>query len=432
MIRGTSGTLILKVINSGLMLLISIVLARILGAKGYGAYAYAVSWVSLFAVLATAGLNGLLTRELARYCATEDWAPMRGILGWSDRVALLATVVLAAAGAAILFAQHGLEPMVASCLWAGLLLLPLMALMQLRSAACRGLGRVMDAQVPMMVVLPGCFLAGVLGASLSADLSPVDAVGLRAGAAVLGALVAVGLQRRSLPAAARAAEPEHRRRAWLRSAAPFLFVGTADMINQQVGVIMLGSMSGPEAAGIYDVARRIALLVGFVLLAVNMPLAPVVASLHARGELAQLQRVVVTSARLAAVGSCLIAGALIAFGPWLLHLFGREFGAGLPVLVTLCVAQILNAAAGSVGVVLNMTGHEHDTAKGLCVAAVGQVCFSAALIPTWGVLGAAIGEAASTVLWNVLLIVWVWRRLGIRATVFGAAAGRDSANPRER
>jgi O-antigen/teichoic acid export membrane protein len=426
MIRGTSGTLVLKVINSGLMLLISLVLARILGARGYGAYAYAISWVTLFAMLATAGLSGLLTREVARYRVLEDWPPLRGILRWSDRVVLLASLAFAGAGAASLWwLQPNLEPVVAGCLWVGLLLLPLMAILQLRGSSTRGLGKVVEAQMPTMVVLPGTFLYAVLGVYLIAEPTPSDIVGLRAAAALVATLVAAWLLRRFLPDDASKAVPEYRHAAWLRSAIPFLFLGTATIANQQIGIIMLGSIVSAEAAGIYDIAHRVAQLVGFVLLAVNMPLAPVVASLYARGELAQLQVVVVKSARVAAAGSCLIALALITFGPWLLRLFGRDFEAGLPVLVILCIGQVLNAAAGSVGLVLSMTGHERDTAKAIGIAAVSQVCFNLVLIPPWGILGAAIGEAASTVLWNVLLVVWVWRRLGVRATAFGTAGGRE-------
>jgi O-antigen/teichoic acid export membrane protein len=72
-----------------------------------------------------------------------------------------------------------------------------------------------------------------------------------------------------------------------------------------------------------------------------------------------------------------------------------------------------------------MTGYERESAKGIGIAAVSNVCLNALLIPSWGILGAAIGHAASSVLWNALLILWVWRRLGIRATAFGSAAPRE-------
>jgi O-antigen/teichoic acid export membrane protein len=414
------------------MLLTSVVLARILGAKGYGAYAYAVSWISLLLIPATMGLDTLLTREAARCRATENWPALRGILGWSDRIVLTAGFMLAAGFAATLwFWPKGPDPTVVDCLWVGIPLLPFMAVVQLRGGSTRGLGEVFGAQVPMLIVLPLSFLAAVLGLHLIGDLSASRAVALRTASAVLAAIVAVWLLHRVLPTETYRALPEYHRRDWLRSAVPFLFLNAAVVLNQQVAVIMLGSMAGPAAAGVYDVARRTAMLVSFVLLAVNMPLGPIIANLHARGEIERLQRVVVKSARVAVAGSCLIAFALITLGPWILGLFGDAFTAGLPVLTVLCLGEILVAAAGSVGLVLNMTGYERDTMKGIGIASISNVLLNALFIPQWGLFGAALAGAASTALWNVLLIIWVWRRLGVRATAFSAAAGR-SPDARER
>jgi hypothetical protein len=119
MIWGTSGTLVLTAINSGLMLLISLALARALGAAGYGAYAYTISWVSLLTIPATLGFNRLLTREFASYRAAEDWGAMHGILRWSDRLVLSLSVMIAAAGAAgVWWSRQHLDPMVANCLLA--------------------------------------------------------------------------------------------------------------------------------------------------------------------------------------------------------------------------------------------------------------------------------------------------------------------------
>jgi O-antigen/teichoic acid export membrane protein len=421
MVRGTTGTLGVKLVNAGLTLLTSVVLARSLGAKGYGAYAYAVSWVSLLLIPATMGLDTLLTREAARCRTTDNWPVLKGVLSWSDHVVLPAALMIAAGiAAAVWLWAESLDPIVVDCLWASIPLLPVMAVIQLRGGSTRGLGKVIAAQVPMLVVLPLVFLGAVLVLHLVADLSAPRVVALRTAGAVLAAAVAVWLLHRILPAEVRSALPEYHRRSWLKSAVPFLFLNAAVILNQQVGVVMLGSMVGPAAAGVYDVARRMAMLVSFVLLAVNMPLGPIVANLYARGEIERLQRIVVKGARVAAAGSCVIAFALIILGPWILRLFGEGFTAGLPVLTILCLGEILSAAAGSVGLVLNMTGHERDTLRGVGVAAIGNVLLSALLIPLWGIFGAALAGAISTALWNVLLIIWMRRHVGLNSTVLGS------------
>jgi O-antigen/teichoic acid export membrane protein len=42
-----------------------------------------------------------------------------------------------------------------------------------------------------------------------------------------------------------------------------------------------------------------------------------------------------------------------------------------------------------------------------------KIVLSFLFIPTWGLLGAAIASAGTTILWNVILVVIARRRLGI-------------------
>ena len=79
-VRGASGTFALKIASTGLVFITSLVLARILLAKGYGAYIYAISWVYLLSIPAMMGFPTLITRELARYKTQEDWGILRGVL----------------------------------------------------------------------------------------------------------------------------------------------------------------------------------------------------------------------------------------------------------------------------------------------------------------------------------------------------------------
>jgi len=78
----------------------------------------------------------------------------------------------------------------------------------------------------------------------------------------------------------------------------------------------------------------------------------------------------------------------------------------------------VNSAAGSVGMLLNMTRYERDTAKGLAVSAILNVVLNLLLIPLLGIIGAAIATAVSLITWKVLLW-WVVRwRLGINSLAF--------------
>jgi O-antigen/teichoic acid export membrane protein len=176
---------------------------------------------------------------------------------------------------------------------------------------------------------------------------------------------------------------------------------------------MLGSMLGLETVGIYNVAVGGATLITFILVVVNMPLAPIVAELYTSGNRVRLQRVVTMSARVVLLGSLPIAIGLIFFGDWFLLIFGKEFAVGFSALIILSVGEMVNASMGSVALLLNMTGNERDVAKGIGIAAALNIVLNAILIPIWGLIGAAVATTISMAIWNIFMAVLVYKKLGI-------------------
>jgi O-antigen/teichoic acid export membrane protein len=151
-----------------------------------------------------------------------------------------------------------------------------------------------------------------------------------------------------------------------------------------------------------------------------MPLAPVVAELYARGEKERLQRLITKSAWAALLGSLPIALGMILFGRWVLLIFGKDFTGGNTALAILSAGQLVNVGMGSVALLLNMTGHERDTARGVGIAALANIILNAALIPLWNINGAAAASAISLAIWNILLAWWVYKRIGICSIAFGS------------
>ena len=93
---------------------------------------------------------------------------------------------------------------------------------------------------------------------------------------------------------------------------------------------------------------------------------------------------------------------------------------GTRTLTILSVGQFMNVVAVSVGLILIMTGHEDDTFEGLAIVTIANVILNVLLIPIWGLKGAAVANAVSTIIWNILLgMRVVHRRLGIYPSTFG-------------
>ena len=72
---------------------------------------------------------------------------------------------------------------------------------------------------------------------------------------------------------------------------------------------------------------------------------------------------------------------------------------------------------GSVGLILNMAGLEHYTARGVAIAAFANLAFNVILIPYFGTVGAAIATSTSLVIWNIMLSWYVYKEIGIISTI---------------
>lgn len=419
LLRGGAGNLLIKVAATGLQLITAIVLARLLGAKGFGTYSYVLSVISVLAIPAQFGLANLVMRETARAQVDDDWALLKGVWRWTSVVAVsLSLLLLLASVGTTWFFSGSMTPVKVSAFYWGALMIPLVALGALRAAALRGLRHVVLGNLSEQIVRPILFfllISTFLWLWPRSSLAPDDAmalmVGATGGAFVLGAWLLA--RKRPLPVR-QERQTRYRQRAWLLAAMPLAFTEGANLINSHADLIMLGLIQGDKEVGIYRVATQGANLVIFGLVALNLVIAPHFARLHAQGEHQKLQRLVTRSAQAILALALPAVGFFVLFGDSLIRwFFGRDFSSAYLPLVILALGQLVNAAMGSVGFLLNMTGHEKDVTVGVVIAAVVNILLNAALIPAFGMLGAASSTAISLAVWNIFL----WRRVRLRLNI---------------
>ncbi len=420
--RGGAGSALVQVINRLLALAVGIVLARGLGAEGYGVYAYAFALLTLLMVFAELGMPTLLMREVAASEACQDWPHLRGVLVRALQIVFSAAVALAAIAALVLWLLSDRMPVSQSVtlVWV-IALLPLAALTRAMMAAVQGLQHVVKAQVVEMLVRPVLVLAGVgfLFIFVSGMRQPQYAMAVQFVTAIAVLCIAAVVLYRYLPRSVHATAAQYQTRQWLASAMPLTLIGGAGIINNQTDILMLGFFRTAEDVGIYRVATQGAILVAFGLQAANAVIAPQFARLYAQGDQARLQRLVTASARIILMAALPVALTFVlaggAIAGWV---FGQEFTQSHTPLAILAVGQLINAAMGSVGFLLNMTGHERDVARTLLITAGLNVLLNLFLIPPFGMAGAASATAVSLALWNIMLYQIVKKRIGINSTAF--------------
>ncbi|MEX2275187.1 MAG: flippase [Actinomycetota bacterium] len=164
---------------------------------------------------------------------------------------------------------------------------------------------------------------------------------------------------------------------------------------------VLSALSGGQGAvsaaqvGIYGAALRAAQSLFLFLTSVSLTFSPFVADLHHRGEHDKLDGLYksVTRWTLAATIPVLLVLAILP-GP-VLHIFGADFTQGEDALRILIIGMIAPVLVGTVGFILIMVGR---TGWDLCVYLGGfaiDIGLAYALIPSLGIKGAAIAQAAT-------------------------------------
>lgn len=423
LLRSGVGSIGIKLGHGMLAFFVSIILARTLGPEGFGNYSFVYALLMVLAIPAQSGLPQLVVRETAIAQARGEWSLMRGLWRWSTVVVYIVTLTLAVAMAiAVWIMGDRLSEQRILTLLVGLVLVPLLALGNLRGAALQGLRKVVLGQLANKVIIYVCllFFLGAWAIFSSETLTPPRAMGLHVFAAVIAYIVGTILLRNARPAPLiEVQHSSYETRRWLKAVIPFALTAGFQLLNQYTDILMLGLFRNDAEVGIYQVVVTGASLVVFGLQAINMVVMPHFARIHTQGEHAQLQRLVTFSTRLTLLFALPTTFFYILWGDVLLKvIFGDTYAAGHPALSILCLGQLINAFTGSVGVLLNMTGNERETLRGVMIATGGNIFLNIMLIPPFGIAGAALATSCTLVIWNIILWRAVHCKLGIETMPF--------------
>jgi O-antigen/teichoic acid export membrane protein len=198
----------------------------------------------------------------------------------------------------------------------------------------------------------------------------------------------------------------------LQQSLPMMIAGSVLLMRGWVDTILLGALRAPDDVGLYNVATRLALLPTIALMAVNSIAAPKFAELHASDPRDDLPRVVQGSTRLIFWASFPVTVIMLVLAGPAVAIFGDEFHDAALVLRILLIGQFVNCISGSVGWLLQMTGYERPFQHIMFVSVLVTVVLDVALIPRYGALGAAVGNAVGSVCANLWCVHYIWRTHG--------------------
>ena len=103
---------------------------------------------------------------------------------------------------------------------------------------------------------------------------------------------------------------------------------------------------------------------------------------------------------------------MLLFPEFLLGFFGAEYRQASLILQILVIGQFINVITGSVGFLLNMSGHEKDMRNVVFFSGPLSLGLGFFLTPIYGTTGAAIATAIALASQNLIAVYMVKKRLG--------------------
>jgi O-antigen/teichoic acid export membrane protein len=403
------------VVSQSALFLIMAVLALRLGRANVGRYAECYALLSLLGLISLSGFRAGLTRFVAVHLADGNAGRLRGTvrlgLGLTVSGAITVSLILALASSEVAHLFHDPE------LRAGILLvaltLPASTFEDAALAATQGwrsqtsfalIGLIFDPlarlSLTVVVVLLG---GGFLGAMCAL-----------AAAAWMGAFLAgIALYRRisGVPVASSVYE--------VRRIFSFSLISWVSSLASTgliwADTLLLGHLATQQDVGSYTIATRLVTLAVFVMAPINAAFAPHMAHLWHVEDRAGVARVFGTANRWIMWLSMPAFILLLIFPHDLLQFFGRGFAAAASVTAILAVGQMMSAAAGPCGSMLNMSGRVALSMADNLTVLFANVALNLLLIPRYGIVGAACAWSFSIVSVNLTKLFQVRYVLGIRS-----------------
>ncbi|MDD9859150.1 MAG: oligosaccharide flippase family protein [Nitrospira sp.] len=411
---------LLSMLDNAITMITGMVVARGLGAHGYGVFAYARTLVTLPTVLSDLGVTTMIMRSATRSQLQAEWSLLRSlVIRFAQLSVLMVSVVVLVSWLILWMLVERLSMhQTYTVIWL-LLGLPFLTLSKLAGAVLCGLNHLVAGAIAgmMTAVVHLTLISLLFGLMPETRLPEYVAFSYLIMAMVSLILLCVVLWRR-LPGEFYRGENVYHTREWLRESLPFVLLTGVGYINGSIDVFMLGFFQPAEHIGQYHMALKASMLIMGATQISNTVLTPQFARLYVQRDTRTLQRLVTTSTRLIFLWAFGVALAILLFGKELLvWLVGEQFAGAYPPLVILAVGRLVAVATGPVILMASMTHHEKDGVRALWLSIVLNIILNALLIPDYGITGAAAATMTSLVLRNVYLSYMLTRRIKIRCGI---------------
>lgn len=381
-----------------------ILISNLFGVATYGFYSSGVAVVNGAQILSRFGMENGVVRYVAHHRAQEDTARVKGTI----IQAIWITFAISIALSVVMFFVAGLmaehyyhKSAMETVLRAFAFVLPFFVFMSMVVWATQGFQTVTYAAYVQQIIRPALFLIFLLVFYL-VGASVVSVIAAYGAAMLLAGLIGVYYLWKLFPRLFDRNVPAKFETKDLFSVSiPLSIAQGARYLDNWSAVWILSAFAAGAPVGVFTAAARTATQSTIVRFAFSGIFSPIISSSYARGELENLRRLYKDVSRWIFIGAFPIFLVIVVLGHDILALFGQKVAAeGFTALIIVAVAQLFSASVGTTPRMLAMTGNQNIEMIATSTAAILGVIVSLLLVPSFGIVGAAVGMGSAIVVEN--------------------------------
>lgn len=389
---------------------IAFLLARLLGAEQYGMYTLAISAATIIASLSMLGLDSTMVRYIAIQARKKDeeavWGTIQIGIGFSLIVSVLISIGLYLSAESIsVHIFH--EPALTSFLQLFCFFIPFSTASGVLVDVARGFKR-MDYSAlgeNFILFLARLILLGVLAIINLNAYTAIIAFGV---SDVVVTFSLVYLLNKEFSFKRPLRQSQHNYREIFTFAFPFWFATILRKFRGNFQTLLLGSLSTIAGAGIFSIVDKVTLIGHLVYASVIASVKPILAELQDQENWKQMGDLYTTTTRWAFICNLPIFLIMLLYPKPILAVFGASFIDGATALTIIAFGELVNAATGICGSIIDMTGRNKLKFINSLISTVIIVGGNVLLIPRWGLMGTAVASFFAISLINLLRVVQVW------------------------
>lgn len=385
--------LVASVFGNGLNYLFGMYFARALGPVDFGLYALGMTVFNIAVLFAPLGMETAVMKFVSQEAGSGGMASARKTImsgvGVAAAFGLLLALCMAFSSDMLAHTLFG-KPELSSVFLLLAIGVPLAAVLAVAISSLQALGQIRTMALirnglepvgkfilAAIAVSMGFGLAGVLGALLTIFL-----ISLVISVWYLRRLTDFRFERPIVPGGLET-------KALLAFSMPLVISNLFGIVAPRSDMLAIGAYLASQDIAVYAVASQTAAVLVLILGAFDTAIMPTIGGLLAKQDVGQLADVSKAAARWAMTLSIFVFVQLALFGGDLLRLFGPTFESGALCLTILAAGHLVSSASvSSTGIIL-MSGHSKVIMLNSIVIGVALIVSNMALVPRFGIVGAA-------------------------------------------